>query len=91
MCGSCSVTGPSESARSWLADLGVSVAGYELLLMASPGLCGVVVWSPVRVAAVVLAAVGVRAGSRCRWLSPGWRRLVPGGVPGPRAGCRGGT
>jgi len=64
--GSCSVTGPPQ-VRAGLADLGVSVAGYELLLIVSLEPRGVVLQSSIQVATGVLAAVGVQAGPRRRW------------------------
>ena len=66
MRGNCSMTGPPQ-VRAELADLGVSVAGYELLLIVWLEPRGVVLQSSVQVAAVVLAAVRVRAGLRRRW------------------------
>ena len=67
MRGSCSMTGPPQ-VRAELAELGVSVADYELLLIVSLEPRGVVCCSPsIQVATAVLAAIRVQAGPRRRW------------------------
>jgi hypothetical protein len=60
------MTGPPRVGAE-LADLGVSVAGHELPLIASLEPRGVVLWSSIRVATAVLAAVRVQAGPPRRW------------------------
>ena len=62
----CSMTGPPR-VRAELADLGVSVAGHELPLIASLETPRGDVVVPTQVATAVLAAVRVQAGPRRRW------------------------